>query len=411
MGEAARAGRGLQPALALGIALVLLLGMGVTAAWRSVGGRAAPTGRVVFQDGRLSITHTATHERLHIAYARDGRMYAIEDHFVYVSEDSGSSFRQLGRLPKVDASLAARLADRLARLSLVRRWRQNPGPSSLVVLSTGTVLAFYDHIYRLAAGERVFTPVQSLLDGVHAPFPHGIAVTPDDQVFFGEYAVDPSRPARRILRGRADGRRWDVVHTFPQGAVSHVHHIQYDPVRARLWIATGDSDCESGLFFTDDRLASIRTLGRGSQDWRMASLIVTDRHLFWGTDNDRTGAGVFRWSFADGRLTRLVDIGNPSYFSTRLRDGTLAVSTTYEPDSPYTHDFAPEPATDLWLSRDGSRWHRVLRLGYRERRVGHYAARASIHLSPGDGSAAALVFSPFDTTRWHFTTQRWQVAW
>jgi len=230
-------------------------------------------------------------------------------------------------------------------------------------------------------------------------------------VFFGEYAVDPSRPLRRVLRGRADGRRWDVVHTFPRGAISHVHRIQYDPARDRLWIATGDADHESALLFTDDRFASLQTLGSGTQDWRMVSLVATDRYLFWGTDNDRTGAAILRWSFDSRRLTRLVDIGNPSYYSTRLRDGTLAVSTTYEPDSPYTRRFAPEQAADLWLSRDGGNWHRVLRLPYRERRTGGYAARASIQMPSGDSSAAVLAFSPFETTRWHFTTHCWQVAW
>jgi hypothetical protein len=368
-------------------------------------------GATITDNDTLTITRTHEVDRFHVSFVREGRIYGMEDHFLYSSSDSGQSFRLLGRLPRRDARFTTRIKDAVARAPLTRRLRRNPGPWSMVVLSSGTVLVFYDQVYRLAAGEHVFTPVFSLRDSIHGPFGQGVAVDQDDRVYFGEYAVHSSRPPRRVVRGVDDGRQWSVVHTFPQGAISHVHAIRYDSWRDRLWIATGDASHESALLFTDDEFATLDTLGHGSQDWRIVSFIVTDTHLYWGSDNDQTAAAIFSWSFADAALTRVRETGTPSYYATRLADSTLVVTTTYEPQSRYTRENSPEATTDLWISRDGRTWRRSLRLPYRERRMGDYLERARIQLPGGDYTAPVLLFSPFGTARGHFTTERWTVNW
>jgi hypothetical protein len=43
--------------------------------------------------------------------------------------------------------------------------------------------------------------------------------------------------------------------------------------------------------------------------------------------------------------------------------------------------------------------------------MGEYAERARMHLPAGDRSVPVLTFTPFETTRWHFQTQRWVVQW
>ena len=346
---------------------------------------------------------------LYVAYvASDGRMFGIEDHFIYVSEDHGRSFRQLGALPKVNPGWRARALNLVARSKLVRSIRRNPGPSNLVVLSTGTILVFWDQIYRSADHGRTFTPVFDFsAQNVSDSFPNGegLAVGPDDTVYFGEYPTSKRPNEVKIYAGLQDGTVWKTAHAFRRGEVFHVHGIQYDPYRLGYWITTGDLDSEAKIIFTGDGFKSFRVLGEGSQDWRVVSVIITKDRLIWGSDNDQTSASIFQWDFAGGTLSRVQAIGKPSYSSRMLADGTFVLSTTYEPDSLNTQMSRPEPTTDLWTSRDGIAWTKLLSLPQERRRLapGHLS-RAQIAFPKG-AKTRELLFTPLWTAEAAFTTQ------
>lgn len=328
----------------------------------------------------------------------DGRIFGIEDHFLYVSEDGGRLFRQFGVLPKANADWFEKIKNHIARSKLARTFRKNPGPTNVIVLSSGTILVFYDHIYRSVNNGVTFESVFSFGSDIGAPFGHGegIAVGPDDTVYFGEYITTPRPHQVRVFRGSRDGTEWDIVHTFPAGEIFHIHSIQFDSYRSRYWITTGDSDAESKILYTDDGFQSIHRLGGGSQDWRVVSLMITKEHLYWGSDNDREPAGIFRWSFMNRDFSKIIEIGKPSYFSTILRDGTLVLSTTYEPQSPYTGKYRPDATTDLWGSRDGSNWIKLLSLPYEAHDTEWGPSRAAIAF-PGGTATNELLFTPLST--------------
>jgi len=345
---------------------------------------------------------------LYVAYvAGDGRMFGIEDHFIYVSEDHGRSFRQLGALPKVRPGWRARALNLLARSKLVRSIRRNQGPSNLVVLSTGTILVFWDHIYRSTDNGRTFAPVFDFsAQKVNEPFPNGegLAVGPDDTVYFAEYAMSKRPNEVKIYEGREDGTVWKTAYAFGRGEIFHVHGIQYDPYRLGYWITTGDLDSESKIMFTGDGFKSFRVLGEGSQDWRVVSVMITKDRLVWGSDNDQASAGIFHWDFRGGALTKLQAIGKPAYSSRMLADGTFVLSTTYEPHSHYTLKHHPEPSTDLWTSRDGIAWTKLLSLPHEMRRLASGPSRAQIAF-PRGAKTRELFFTPLCTAEAEFTTQ------
>jgi len=345
---------------------------------------------------------------LYAAYvAPDGRIFGIEDHFLYVSEDQGRTFTQAGVLPKINPSWRDRITNVLARSKTARALRHNPGPNNLVVLSSGTILVFWGYIYRSTDNGQTFAPVFNFEDERVNPgfqYSEGLALGPDDTVYFGEY-VTTARPHEvRILEGRQDGTSWKVAHTFPAGEIFHVHGIQYDPYRAGYWITTGDFDDEAKILFTKDGFRSFMTLGSGSQDWRAVSLMITKDRLLWGSDNDQEPAGIFEWNFGTSTLTKLQEIGKPSYYSTRLADGTFVLSTTYEPQSRYTKKYQPEAATDLWVSRNGFTWTKILSLPYKMEQEAWGLSRAAIAF-PGGKATEQLLFTPISTVRDRFTTQ------
>lgn len=310
-------------------------------------------------------------DRLQVIHASDGGrvLYGMEDHCLYVSEDRGRRFQRRGCLPKHSGGPVEVVKNIVARTKVVRSLRRNRGPENLVVLSTGTILIIYDVIYRSTDGGHRFEPVASprALGLTGGPFPWGIGVTVDrhDRVYLGEYTTSVRPHPVRILRGTQDGTRWTIAHTFEEGKTFHVHSLQYDPYRDLIWVTTGDWDWESHVFYTRDDFRSLERLGGNSQDWRVVSLVTTADYLYWGSDDDTAkGASIFRWSFQERRLEKLVHIGKVSYHSTMLADGTLVISTTYEPKSGYVRLNNPPKTSDLWVSRDGVSWRQALSIPY-----------------------------------------------
>jgi hypothetical protein len=346
--------------------------------------------------------------RLQVLYsAQNGDIYGMEDHFVYVSSDNGETFTQLGHLPKIESGVFPRIKDKIARLRLTRLLRDNPGPNNLVVLSSGTILVFWDHIYRSSDGGRTFESVFDFAEhGIAGPFGfEGVTVGGDDSVFFGEYDTSTKGPHPiQIVHGLNDGRTWEVAHTFESGKIRHIHSIQYDRYRDQYWICTGDRDDEAGLYFTTDKFETLDKLGGGSQDWRIVSLMIAEDYLYWGTDNSQTGSSIFRWNMEMRSLEKMMDLGNVVYYSTILRDGTLVLSTTVEPNSQFTQENNPSQTTELWVSKDQLEWQRLLSMAGDGRLTSHGPSRASIAF-PGGEPLEAIIYMPQNTAEHNFTSQ------
>ncbi|MHB1327689.1 MAG: hypothetical protein ACYC2K_05745 [Gemmatimonadales bacterium] len=339
--------------------------------------------------------------RLRTVTATDDALYAIEDHSLYHSRDGGASFQLLGTLPKPDGGLAAQLRNAVARLQIVRRIRLNRGPGTVVRLSSGTLLVFFDRDYR--------TTNQGQSDEVLGPFPGGfptggVAVGAGDTVLYGEYRTDPRPHPVRLVRGTEDGRHWETINQFASGVTFHVHSVTWDPYRQTYWIATGDRGDEIMLLAADGGLRRVDTLLRGTQDARIVSMIVTDSALYWGSDNDEAAASIFRFDPASRVLTKLQDIGNPSYASARLADGTLIVTTTFEPGSRFTQaSGAAMGYSSLWASRTGQQWTEILRLPA-DTAAALAGRRAQIQLPATQAPLSQLVMTPFWTIQHDFST-------
>jgi hypothetical protein len=101
----------------------------------------------------------AKSDHMQAVYVRAGNLYAIEERSVYISRDQGNTFEVLGYLPRPSSGFKALLKKWVAKNSYVRRLRKSPGPASLVVLNSGTVIVVSDQIYRKAPTDTDFSIV------------------------------------------------------------------------------------------------------------------------------------------------------------------------------------------------------------------------------------------------------------
>ena len=188
-------------------------------------------------DHESSVPDQATFESvgqlplLFVAYAaKDGIQYGLSDHFIFRSDDGGHRFERVGKIPEKYPSVLNYAKEIVARSKLVRLLRKGAGPKNLVVLDSGTVLVIGARgIFRSTDGGRSFSLVFDLAEGgYYSPMRSSVAVTPADEVYFGEYVAGDSTHPISILHGSNDGVDWQVAHTFDAGEIRHVHSIQYD---------------------------------------------------------------------------------------------------------------------------------------------------------------------------------------
>ncbi len=366
----------------------------------------------IFEDEDLRVDQIGSAPRLAVSYSMNGDVYATEDHFVLKKGQKQDFFAELGHFRKVDHDITKRARDFIARMRITRDLRKNFGANDCIVLKSGTILVFYDRIYRSVDQGISF---QSVFDfgenNILQASDHGIAVDKNDDVYFGEYNCGQRPHPIRVIKGSRDGTMWSIFYEFPSGEIFHIHSIKYDSFRDILWMASGDRDEESKLMYIDKGRKEVKVLGSGDQGWRIVSLITTKNLLYWCSDNDRTGSNIYRYNFANNEREELAFVGKPSYYSTQLRDGTLAFSTTFEPESEYSNSFHPEPTTDLWISKNGKDWHKVLSVAGKIYKEAHGLSRPSILLPSGDYSADDLFLTPMSTLTSDFSTKVLRITW
>jgi hypothetical protein len=159
----------------------------------------------------------------------------------------------------------------------------------------------------------------------------GLSTVNGNEFLFGEYFSNPERSYVKVFKYSRIGKCWEANYVFLPGEIRHIHAIQKDPYTGRLWICTGDEDHEPMIGWSEDYFKSIIQIGRGSQLWRACQLVFTEEAVFWGTDTGSVDlAGIYRWDRKDMELTKLYNTEGAVFYSTRLADGTIVMSTDRE---------------------------------------------------------------------------------
>lgn len=105
----------------------------------------------------------------------------------------------------------------------------------------------------------------------------------DDGLYFGGYLGNMSkRPVHVYHRLGVD--QWEIVYTFPQGSINHVHNIIADPYRQCLWIFTGDFDESAAIWKVTDNFKKVECLACNDQKWRSDIVFPLKEGLLYATD-------------------------------------------------------------------------------------------------------------------------------
>lgn len=225
------------------------------------------------------------------------------------------------------------------------------GFHALATLSSGHIIAAVPGgIIALSPGETEFRVSHRVLRGIR---PLHITAIPDGRMFWGEYFDNPRRDQVHIYASTDRGSTWDVAHTFPPGAVRHVHNIVYDPWGDCLWIATGDDGAECRILRASCDCKDVEIVHAGNQQARTAALVPTEGGLYFSSDTPLERNHIYCLD-RRGRVTLLADLSGSSIYGCRVGNA-IFFSTMVEPSQ-----VNPEATVNVYGTLDGGHWKKQL---------------------------------------------------
>ena len=280
-----------------------------------------------------------------VHYVSENMAVASRCNRLYLSHDGGDSWQHFCTLP-LPLALRARASSRLTRrlframVHHVVRYEER----RLVIVA-------YGRIYRYDLQRKALLPEQAPVCGSR---PLALCQADASRLYYGEYLGNPDRRPVHVLGSDDGGRYWQPVYTF--SGIRHVHGVFYDPYTNAVWVTTGDTDAEVGLWMTPDHFRSLHHILAGSQQVRIVQPLFTSRYVYFGTDTPLEVNYLYRWERATGRIEPLQQVEGSVFYGCKV--GTrLFFATVCEPSRVNrSRDVV------LWGSTDGETWKTYLNL-------------------------------------------------
>lgn len=148
------------------------------------------------------------------------------------------------------------------------------------------------------------------------------------EVFWGDYGVNVSHEPINIYRMDKDGNV-DIVYTFPQGNVIHVHNIILDETKSFFWVLMGDNEAQAGIYKASLDWKEVNPVKVGKQCYRSVVGFPYKGGILYATDSVDYDNHL-RLIENDGSEKVLASINGSCIYGGETKDYFL-FSTTVEP--------------------------------------------------------------------------------
>lgn len=183
--------------------------------------------------------------------------------------------------------------------------------------------------------------------------PLNLCITRNGHIFFGEYFQNMEKVAVNVYGSMDGGRSWDVVYTFAEGNINHVHGLFLDPYTDRIWVLTGDRENECIIGWTDDEFKTLHEELRGGQEYRSCQLFFYKDFVVYATDSQYIENEIRKIDRKTLEITTLAKVQGSAIKGGQCGDVAF-ISTTVEPS-----EVNLEKASHVWVSKDGEHWQDV----------------------------------------------------
>jgi hypothetical protein len=274
------------------------------------------------------------------------------------------------------------------------------GFHALAVLPTGQIVgAVPGAIVTLFPGEEEFRISHKVMRGTR---PLHITATPAGRLFWGEYFDNARRDEVHIYGSADQGATWNVVYTFPAGAIRHVHNIVYDPWENCLWTLTGDNGSECRILRASLDFKNLDVALSGNQQARAVALVPAENGLYFSSDTPLERNHIYHLD-RRGNVTTLGDLESSSIYGCRAGNG-IFFSTMAEPSQ-----INSQANVNIYGSLDGTNWQKQLWWAKDRWPMGLFQY-GNAFLPDGNNSTRLLAVSTIAIKSGDLETSLWSIA-
>lgn len=151
-----------------------------------------------------------------------------------------------------------------------------------------------------------------------------------DGIYFGGYWGNDEKKPVNIYR-RLGPDHWDVVYTFPQGSINHVHNIVADSYRNCLWIFTGDFDESAAIWKVTDGFKTVERVACNNQKYRGCVVFALPEGLLYATDAPFADDYIYLMNTQTYEVNEICPIDGSCIYGCQWKD-KFVFSTTVEGD-------------------------------------------------------------------------------
>lgn len=161
----------------------------------------------------------------------------------------------------------------------------------------------------------------------------------DDMVVFGGYLSNPYKKPVHIYK-RMTEDRWDIVYSFSDGAINHVHNIVSDNYRDCLWIFTGDFGQSAAIWKVTENFKRVERVFSGDQQYRACAAYALPEGVLYVTDTPFAPNHIYLLKETNGKchVEEVSSFNGSCIYSCRWKDKYI-FSSTVEADGDTKHTF------------------------------------------------------------------------
>ena len=263
----------------------------------------------------ITIETISPHLRIHTIIG--GILIASRGYSIFKSKDLGKSWIFSGTLPmslrKIFLS-KSRIVSRAFRI----------GIHQIKQIHNGKILICCDNNFFLSDPSLSAFKRINLNSHFFQLLDNNICVTPE-YTYFGEY-IDNSKKNKVNIFRTHDGENWDIIYSFPEKSIKHVHLLQFDPFSEKIWFSTGDNDSECLLGYANYDFSEIKVIGNNHQDWRCLELLFTSGKIYWGTDNPADQNWLISFDRNSHAIQKIAQFNGPVYNLKHVSAGYILVT-------------------------------------------------------------------------------------
>lgn len=153
----------------------------------------------------------------------------------------------------------------------------------------------------------------------------------EQSIYFGDYGMNSEQKCVNIYKLNSQNYSLEVLYSFPNQTVRHIHNILYDKWRDRFIIFTGDEGEYAGIYLANKDFSKVTAWKCGKQQFRAVAGRMNEQGLIYATDAVTEDNGVYYISFNnDSELKKICSLDGSVIYGCNINKG-LIFSTTVEP--------------------------------------------------------------------------------